>query len=76
LGIVEGEQSRLNSIAESLSSSAKVISTNPRLVFSYQYKDGSKVAEILTREQLATPPIEGERRKRGLKVIMDGQGLI
>lgn len=76
LGIVEGEQSRLNSVAESLSSSAKVISTNPRLVFSYQYKEGSKVAEILTREQLATPPIEGERRKRGLKVIMDGQGLI
>lgn len=76
LGIVEGEQSRLNSVAESLSSSAKVISTNPRLVFSYQYKDGPKVAEILSREQLATPPIEGERRKRGLKVIMDGQGLI
>lgn len=76
LGIVEGEPSRLNSVAESLSSSARVISTNPRLVFSYQYKDGPKVAEILTREQLATPPIEGERRKRGLKVIMDGQGLI
>lgn len=76
LGIVEGEQSRLNAVAESLASSARVISTNPRLVFSYQYKDGSKVAEVLTREQLATPPIEGQRRKRGLKVIMDGQGLI
>lgn len=76
LGIVEGEQSRLNSIAEQLAGSANVISSHPRLVFSYQYKDGTKVAEILSREQLATPPIEGNRRKRGLKVIMDGQGLI
>lgn len=75
LGIVEGDSTRLNQIADSLGF-ATVIATHPRLVFSYQYKDGIKVAEILYREQLSTPPLEGNRRKRGLKVIMDGQGLI
>ena len=75
LGIVEGEAARLNKIADSLDF-ATVIATHPRLVFSYQYKDGGRVAAILYREQLATPPIEGKRRKRGLRVIMDGQGLI
>ena len=75
LGIVEGESSRLNQIADTISMT-KVISTHPRLVFTYQYRDGANVAEILLREQLATPPIEGKRRKRGLRVIMDGQSLI
>ena len=75
LGIVEGDGSRLNEIADSIQA-VDVISSNPRLVFTYQYKDGPKVAEQLLREQLATPPLEGERRKRGLRVIMDGQGLI
>ena len=75
LGIVEGDSTRLNQIADSLTF-ATVIATHPRLVFSYQYKDGSRVAEILYREQLSTPPLEGNRRKRGLKVIMDGQALI
>jgi primosomal protein N' (replication factor Y) len=75
LGIIEGEQARLNDIADKLTFSS-VVATSPRLVFSYQYKDGPQVAEILLKEQLATPPLEGNRRKRGLKVILDGQGLI
>lgn len=75
LGIVEGEQARLNDLADKLAFTS-VVASSPRLVFSYQYKDGTKVAEILLREQLATPPLEGNRRKRGLKVILDGQGLI
>lgn len=75
LGIVEGEQARLNDLADKLAFTS-VVSSSPRLVFSYQYKDGTKVAEVLLREQLATPPLEGNRRKRGLKVVLDGQGLI
>ena len=76
LAIVEGEPDRLNRIADSLGAVAEVISTKPKLVFSYQYRDGAQVSDILVREQLATPPTEGPRRKRGLKIIMDGQGFV
>jgi len=76
LGIVEGDTERLNRLADTLSSHAEIISTKPKLVFSYQYKDGAQVSDALVQEQLSTPPREGTRRKRGLKIVMDGQGLV
>ncbi len=76
LGIVQADHQRLSQVADSISGVADIISTEPNLVFSYLYKNGAIVAEILMKEQLMTPPLEGKRRKRGLKVVMDGQGLI
>ena len=76
LGIVEADQQRLNQVADAINGVVDVISTEPSLVFSYLYKNGAVVSEALMREQLKTPPLEGKRRKRGLKVVMDGQGLI
>jgi len=76
LGIVEADQQRLNQVADAINELVDVISTEPSLVFSYLYKNGALVSEALMREQLKTPPLEGKRRKRGLKVVMDGQGLI
>ena len=76
LGIVQADQERLHQVADSIGEVADVISTDPSLVFSYLYKNGATVSELLIKEQLRTPPLEGKRRKRGLKVVMDGQGLI
>ena len=76
LGIVEGDAERLNRLADKLSSIVEIISTRPKLVFSYQYKDGTQVSDALVQEQLSTPPRDGARRKRGLKIVMDGQGLV
>lgn len=54
-----------------------VSGTNPATaVIRYPYSKGKEFAQLVRRVQLATPPIEGERRRRGLKIRMDSQDLI
>lgn len=45
-------------------------------IIRYPYAKGREFALLVRRVQLATPPTDGERKRRGLQVHMDSQDLI
>lgn len=81
LATINGNQESISLITtEATKMGLEVISVNGKnpatAIIRYSYAKGREFALLVRKVQLATPPTDGERKRRGLQVHMDSQDLI